>query len=90
MAEMLLQSHTGSIELLPALPDAWKNGSVQGLKARGGYEVNIAWKDGILMQAEILSDRARDCAIKYKNNIQSFSIKANEKLIINKEFKILE
>ena len=64
IAEMLLQSHLGEIHLLPALPDAWKQGEIKGLKARGNFEVNISWKNHQLANAKIVALSGGICNIR--------------------------
>lgn len=65
IAEMLMQSQGGYIELLPALPDAWKNGAFKGMKARGNFEVDVTWKEGQITSIEILSNAGAECMLKY-------------------------
>ena len=67
IAEMLLQSHAEEINLLPALPKAWKDGEVKGLKARGGYTVDIEWKDGRLVKATIVPATTGKYTVRYGN-----------------------
>jgi alpha-L-fucosidase 2 len=64
VTEMLLQSHAGYIQLLPALPDVWPEGSVSGLKARGNFEISCSWAGGNLREAVIRSIAGKPCRIR--------------------------
>ena len=78
MAEMLLQSHTGYIAPLPALPDAWKDGQVSGLVARGNFEVSMKWKEKNLETLSFLSNVGGDLVVDYPN-IEASIVKVNGK-----------
>ena len=67
VAEMLLQSQGGYIELLPSLPDVWNEGSFKGMKARGNFEVDAQWSNGKITSATITSNSGKECIIKYPN-----------------------
>ncbi len=69
VAEMLLQSHEGFIEVLPALPDKWENGSFRGLTARGGFTVDAEWKNGRIEKISVLSNAGEKLRLKTENRI---------------------
>ena len=68
ITEMLLQSHDGEIRLLPALPAEWANGSVKGIKARGGYTVDFSWQQGKLKSVQVHSDGKLPAVLVYGNS----------------------
>ncbi len=78
VAEMLLQSSESEIRLLPALPDAWPVGKVNGLCARGGFEISMQWMDKKLTKVKIFSKHGGYTKLIYGSNTKSISLKPNE------------
>lgn len=89
IAESLLQSENGEIQLLPALAPGWATGSVSGLRARGGYEVGMQWKDGKLVTATIQSAVAGTCKLRYGNQVAEIPLKANQPLHLDAKLSVV-
>ena len=83
ITEMLLQSHDGKLELLPALPAAWKDGSIKGIKARGNFTVDIYWMDGKLVRSKIFSALGGNCRISTGYPVKVLEVKSTEAKGIN-------
>ena len=97
IAEMLLQSHeieAGSqksevriLDLLPALPKVWPTGSVKGLCARGGYEVDLTWADGALTKAVIRSKLGQPCVVRVNGQMIDLKTKPGQEYVLNGQLK---
>ena len=86
ITEMLLQSHAGEISLLPALPAKYPTGSVTGLRARGGYKVDIFWKDGVLTKAVIKADRTKKdkiIPVRYAGLVKSVKLAKGQTIVLD-------
>ena len=81
VCEMLLQSHTGEIQLLPALPTAWPTGQVTGLRARGNLEVDIQWQDGSLVKATLHPKQDGAYKLRYRDKVAGLKLKAGQTAI---------
>ena len=73
--EMLIQSHMGFIHILPALPDAWEEGTFNGVRAKGGFEIDLTWKDGKPVEIIVKSTQGGKCNLRYGNETLSFGTK---------------
>ncbi len=79
VCEMLMQSDGNTIQLLPACPATWKSGSINGLKARGGYTVNKEWKNGKVVNAEIFSSVGGTIKVIYNNKVKTITLSKGTK-----------
>ena len=78
ITEMLIQSHNGYIEFLPALPDDWSEGELKGIKARGAFVIDLQWSGNEWTRAEILSEKGVKCSIRSESGIR---IKSGKKSV---------
>jgi len=95
IAEMLLQSHIRDreryvLKLLPALPKAWADGEVRGLRARGGFEVDLAWRDGKLLKAVVRSDKGSPLVLRYGSESRALEMKPGQTLILDGQLAFID
>ncbi|MFT2010131.1 glycosyl hydrolase family 95 catalytic domain-containing protein [Pontibacter sp. 13R65] len=87
IAEMLVQSHDGAIDILPALPKALPEGEIKGIRARGGYELNLKWANGQLQNLEVTSLAGNKCVVRYAGKSINFDTQKGKTYQFNKDLK---
>ena len=100
IAEMLVQSHCQTksaagasgfeIHLLPALPSAWPSGTVRGLRARGGFEIDLSWNEGVLECVILRSPTGGTCRVRYGDRLREVTLDANESVCLDADFSICQ
>lgn len=89
IAGMLLQSTADRIALLPALPTALPSGEIQGIRARGGFEISMSWKDGALTSLEVLSTAGKPCTLHYGDQEKTFDTQAGQTYRLSPDLALL-
>ena len=88
--EMLLQSQSGVIQLLPALPSKFPTGSVRGIRARDGFLVDLDWDKGVLTRAVIHSTLGELCRVRYGDKVATFDIKPGGSVVLDQTLKTVQ
>jgi alpha-L-fucosidase 2 len=82
IVEMMLQNHEGEIHLLPALPAVWPSGRVRGLRARGGFVVDIAWNNGLLEECVLKAERSGTARVRYRGSVTEYRMQAGDRMVV--------
>jgi len=89
ITEMLMQSHDDEINILPALPAAWPDGSIKGLVARKGFEVDIEWEEGVLSSVLVLSKLGNPLKMRYKETVKTIETSVGDALRFNPQLELM-
>jgi alpha-L-fucosidase 2 len=89
IGEMLVQSQTKYIDLLPALPTALRDGEIKGICARGGFQLNLKWSDGVLQSADVISLAGKNCLLRYNGKTKLLKTQKGKTYKLNSDLQLL-